>query len=692
MQKMLLIILLPAIVGLLLVAGLSYRMSEGTLRQQIRQDILILLSNQKIGLHAVFEGVQEALSLLAENNRVNAFLDAHNAGLPEAELRPLFQRADEALKAFTERNSKVSFCGFMDPTGLTIAHHVKGEKEHSTSGGKNFSQREYYKRGIAGKTTVLGLISATTGKVTTVIAMPLMDGSKVKGVLWTGVDNFSLAEATTNQVRFGERGGMYAYDLKGRIILHRDPKRMGSDESKTPLVQQMLAAEDGRASYTDAEGREKIVYYTRLPEEGWTLCLEFDRAELYAPITTMLRNNVFLALACALAVGVIIVLAARAIVRLLGGLSGLAEAVAGGRLEPDAHERALLAAAARRKDEFTVLGEGMEHMVGNIKKLLDEGEQKNQAAQQATEEAQAATARAEAAASQAESAKREGMLAAAAQLEEVVKAIGAASDQLSAQIEQSNHSADASARRLDEAATAMNEMNATVQEVARNASAASAVSTETRSNAESGARIVQQALQSIGQVQSVSQALKEDMNQLNGHAQAITRIMNVISDIADQTNLLALNAAIEAARAGDAGRGFAVVADEVRKLAEKTMASTNDVGSAITAIQSSTAQSVAAMDKALHEVETAADFAGQSGKALEEIVGNVEATADQVGAIATASEQQSAASEEINQSIVHVNELSGQTAQAMRAATTAVADLAAQAQRLSALIAELQQS
>ena len=119
----------------------------------------------------------------------------------------------------------------------------------------------------------------------------------------------------------------------------------------------------------------------------------------------------------------------------------------------------------------------------------------------------------------------------------------------------------------------MNQMNATVQEVARNAGQASVASTDTKDKAEAGADIVQKSLVSIGQVQSVSQELKQDMLQLNTHAQAISQIMGVISDIADQTNLLALNAAIEAARAGDAGRGFAVVADEVRKLAEKTMAS-----------------------------------------------------------------------------------------------------------------------
>ena len=196
-------------------------------------------------------------------------------------------------------------------------------------------------------------------------------------------------------------------------------------------------------------------------------------------------------------------------------------------------------------------------------------------------------------------------------------------------------------------------------------------------------------ISAIGQVQKQSDDMKVDMGILGQQAEGIGQILNVISDIADQTNLLALNAAIEAARAGDAGRGFAVVADEVRKLAEKTMASTNDVGNAIAAIQGSAGQSVQAMDKALAEVETATDLAQQSGDALKEIVSKVEASADQVRAIATASEQQSATSEEINQSIVRVNEMSGQTAQAMGEASRAVSELARQAERMSELIADM---
>ena len=141
--------------------------------------------------------------------------------------------------------------------------------------------------------------------------------------------------------------------------------------------------------------------------------------------------------------------------------------------------------------------------------------------------------------------------------------------------------------------------------------------------------------------------------------------MNVISDIADQTNLLALNAAIEAARAGDAGRGFAVVADEVRKLAEKTMASTHDVDTAIKAIQQSVAHSAASVEEAVKGISLATEAAQQSGQALEGIVGTVEETANQVSAIATASEQQAVATDQINRTIGDVTSLSRQTAVAM---------------------------
>ena len=327
-------------------------------------------------------------------------------------------------------------------------------------------------------------------------------------------------------------------------------------------------------------------------------------------------------------------------------------------------------------------------MVSALKTNIDNARRESENAREQSRKAQEAMAQAEAASKEAQ-AKTEAMLVAADKLEQMGGVVSSASTELSAQIEQSDRGAAESAQRLSEAATAMNEMNSTVQEVARNAGSASTASAETKQKAEAGAQVVEKAVHSIEQVHQMSLELKQDMTQLNEHAQNITRIMGVISDIADQTNLLALNAAIEAARAGDAGRGFAVVADEVRKLAEKTMASTNDVGNAIKAIQESTAKSMGGVDQAVERIGEATELAGQSGAALEEIVATVEATADQVNAIATASEEQSAASEEINHSIVQVNDMARQTAEAMSEAAKAVSDLAAQAQGLTNLIQEL---
>ena len=238
---------------------------------------------------------------------------------------------------------------------------------------------------------------------------------------------------------------------------------------------------------------------------------------------------------------------------------------------------------------------------------------------------------------------------------------------------------------MERVAEAARESSSRVREVSDNAETS-------RGQAVTGEKEVHGAVDSIETVKGTILHLKEAMAGLGEKARDIGQVMNVINEVADQTNLLALNAAIEAARAGEAGRGFAVVADEVRKLAEKTMASTNDVGNAITAIQESTAKSMTGVDNAVERIGEATELASRSGAALEEIVATVEATGDQVNAIATASEEQSAASEEINHSIVQVNDMSRQTAEAMAEAARAVSDLTAQARTLTELIQELKQA
>jgi len=278
---------------------------------------------------------------------------------------------------------------------------------------------------------------------------------------------------------------------------------------------------------------------------------------------------------------------------------------------------------------------------------------------------------------------------AAAEASQVADRMAAASEELSAQIEQSNRGADVQNSRVQDTAAAVEEMNATILEVAKNAAATSQSADNARERAHQGAELVEEVTSAVTSVHDEASQLTENMRTLGEQARGIGTIMDVISDIADQTNLLALNAAIEAARAGEAGRGFAVVADEVRKLAEKTMNATKEVGAAIAGIQHGTADAVSRVDRAVTRVGEATGLAQRSGAAIAEIVSMVEAAGDQVRSIATAAEQQSATSEEINRAIGEISAIAAETAQAMAQSTQAVGDLAAQAQELNRLIAEL---
>ncbi len=305
------------------------------------------------------------------------------------------------------------------------------------------------------------------------------------------------------------------------------------------------------------------------------------------------------------------------------------------------------------------------------------------------EEARKALAEAQKAQALAENAKSEGMLHAARQLENVVEIVSSASQDLAVKIDQSRSGADDQSGRVRETATAMEQMNATVREVAQNAQQAAGIADQTRQQALEGAQIVNDAVKGIESVHTQSLAIRQDMDVLGKQAESIGQVMGVIADIADQTNLLALNAAIEAARAGDAGRGFAVVADEVRKLAEKTMSATQEVGRAIGDIQAGTRKNILNVEQSASAIEEATKLSIRSGDSLKQILELVHLVNDQVQAIAAASEQQSAASEEINKSVEQVATISAETAQTMENAAHAVDGLAQQAQVLQGLIRDM---
>jgi methyl-accepting chemotaxis protein len=271
----------------------------------------------------------------------------------------------------------------------------------------------------------------------------------------------------------------------------------------------------------------------------------------------------------------------------------------------------------------------------------------------------------------------------------IASRVAAASEELSAQVEQVSRGAEMQRTRVESTAGAMREMNSTVLEVARNAGQASEQSGTTRDKAQNGAKLVNQVVNAINNVNSVAATLQTNMHELGAQAESIGGVMNVISDIADQTNLLALNAAIEAARAGEAGRGFAVVADEVRKLAEKTMSATQEVGSSINAIQQSAKTNIQEVGTAVTSIGEATSLANSSGEALKEIVCLASDNSAVVTSIATAAEEQSATSEEINKSIEEINRIVNDTASGMLQSSSAVQELSQMAQDLNHVMDQL---
>lgn len=229
--------------------------------------------------------------------------------------------------------------------------------------------------------------------------------------------------------------------------------------------------------------------------------------------------------------------------------------------------------------------------------------------------------------------------------------IRSASDDLSQRTEQQ-------AASVEETAAALEEITTTVADSSNRAQEAGQLVRKTKENAEHSGIVVRDAVAAMGSIES--------------SASEIGTIIGVIDEIAFQTNLLALNAGVEAARAGDAGKGFAVVAQEVRELAQRSAKAAKEIKGLINASNA--------------HVKSGVSLVAETGKALQQIVAQVQQVDGNVGAIVQASKEQAIGLREINTAVNTMDQGTQQNAAMVEEATAAAHSLAREAEALFELV------
>jgi methyl-accepting chemotaxis protein len=345
--------------------------------------------------------------------------------------------------------------------------------------------------------------------------------------------------------------------------------------------------------------------------------------------------------------------------------------------------------SVNRKDDLGKLAKSLSKMVETIQNTLEDSKKQAKQAKEQAKKAQEATSQAEEAMKKAENAKNEGINYVVEQLNGVILSINDSLERLLKEIDSVDGHIEKQKNITTETATAMSQMNASVLEIAKNASNAASHAQDVQDSANHGQEKTSESTEHANRLKKESDIMTKNFSELEKSVDGIGAIVNVITDIADQTNLLALNAAIEAARAGDAGRGFAVVADEVRKLAEKTMEATGNVKKSISDIQNKTKENVIKVEGVIEGVEKTVKLSKEIDKEFDNIVSIATGTNDEVRAIATASEEQSAVSEQINRSTEELDTVSLETKSAMEVVVENLKQLTKEKNNLDEIINKL---
>ncbi|MDD5723081.1 MAG: methyl-accepting chemotaxis protein [Syntrophales bacterium] len=241
----------------------------------------------------------------------------------------------------------------------------------------------------------------------------------------------------------------------------------------------------------------------------------------------------------------------------------------------------------------------------------------------------------------------------------ITKADSSASDILSAVEEQGSIAAEQSAS-VSEITATMEELAASSTEVAGHSNSVAAISGDALKKTKEGALFVENMTANMVEINETNKKNISDVVELGKKTEEITKVMEIINNIADQTKLIAFNAAIEASSAGESGKRFGVVAVEIRRLADNVMASTGETSRKIKEIQEAVNHMIVSSEKGSKAIEKGLEHSTETVAKLASIVEGAQATADAAKQISLATQQTKTATGNVLTGLREINQASKQ--------------------------------
>lgn len=453
----------------------------------------------------------------------------------------------------------------------------------------DFGFRDWAKSAVAKMDTHVSevYISSSLQKPVTAISHPVTDDNGNVIAIWMGAVTMDRLSELSKGLSFGKTGQVYLVDQNGVLAAHQNSELIKEikDVTDVPMVQKAMQGQSGSGLFFDPLVQSNVIAtYMPVNSIGWSIVVEQDPDEAYESVVAARQSTIFISSIFILLSVIVALYIARVISRPISTMLGVVSKVTEGDLTSDLK--------VSSKDEIGKLSFAFNHMIENLRNLVT-------------------------------------------QIQTSSKHVSASATDLSASSE--NVAAGAT-----DTANTINRVSATVEQVTNKTQKIALASNQATIFANEGNDGIHNVTNQMEAIRKATETTGEVIRRLNDSTAKISKIVDLITQIADQTNLLALNAAIEAARAGEQGRGFAVVAEEVRKLAEQSAGAAKEIHSLINTIQLDSEKAVKVMNEGSEQVNLGTKVVDTVGDTFEKIISTIKKLAVDIQDIATAAEEMSA--------------------------------------------------